>query len=110
MRQAAATDFTIDVPKVGTFTFGRRTMADELDIQVEYAKIIKGVIPTEWLKIMGGWLSDLRVMTVKAPADWDLDAMDPFDDETYTKLGQVHAAYIEQERSFRRSKSAASQG
>lgn len=84
------------------FHFAKRTMRDEIAIQVEYAKIIDGAEhPTAWLETMGGWLSALRVLTVRAPDGWDIDEMDPLDDETYLKLGRVHGALIEQERSFR---------
>lgn len=79
-------------------------MRDEISIQVEFARIIDGVEPTAWLQAVGGWLSALRVMTVRAPAGWDLDEMDPLDDETYAKLSLVYTTFVEKERSFRRSK------
>lgn len=106
-RKAQETDFTVDVEDVGTFTFGRRTMADEIRVQVEYARIIEGVEPTNWLQIVGGWLSALRVLTVRAPAGWDVDALDPLDDETYAKLGKVHGALTTQEATFRSGKKPA---
>lgn len=101
-RIAQPTDFTVQVDGVGSFAFGKRTMRDEIAIQVEYARIIDGVEPTAWLATVGGWLASLRVLTVRAPADWDVDDMDPLDPATYEKLGRVHEALKEQERSFRR--------
>lgn len=101
-RERKPSDFVIDVEGVGQFVFARRTMRDEIAIQVEYARILDGVTPTAWLNAVGGWLSALRVLTVKAPDGWDLDALDPFEDETYSRLGRVHAALVEKERSFRR--------
>lgn len=100
-RIAKETDFTVQVDGVGTFTFGRRTMRDEIAIQVEYARIIDGVEPTAWLQAVGGWLSVLRTMTVRAPDGWDLDAMDPLDDETYARISKVYEAFVEKERFFR---------
>lgn len=100
-RQAKETDYTVSVEGIGTFTFGRRAMRDEIAIQVEYARIIDGVAPTEWLALVGGWLSTLRVLTVRAPEGWDIDALDPSDPETYSKLLRVHDALTEKERSFR---------
>lgn len=101
-RKSQPTDYTVDVAGVGTFTFARRTMRDELAIQREYAAILDGVEPTAWLAAVGGWMSTLRVLTVRAPADWDIDGLDPTDNETYAKLGRVHEALLEKERSFRR--------
>lgn len=95
------TDFTVQVEGVGTFTFGRRTMGDEIKIQVEYARIIDGVVPTEWLQLVAGWISTLRVLTVRGPEGWDIDALDPLDAESYAKLRDVHSALVAKEQSFR---------
>jgi len=109
-RKPQESDFMVPVDGIGNFTFGRRTMADEIKIQVEFARIIDGVEPTAWLSTVGGWLSVLRVLTVRAPADWDIDGMDPTDDETYAKLARVYDALIEQERSFRRKPESVGEG
>ena len=101
-RKGHQTDFDVTVEGIGTFTFGRRKMADEIAIQVEYARIIDGVQPTEWLALVAGWVSSLKVMTVRAPAGWDINELDPLDDESYAKLAKVHAALAEKERSFRK--------
>lgn len=101
-RQPKDTDFVISVEDVGTFTFAKRTMRDEVAIQVEFARIIDGVEPTSWLQAVGGWLSTFKVLTVRAPADWDLETLDPLDPETYAKMNRVYDALTEKERSFRR--------
>lgn len=109
-RKPQDTDFVVPVEGIGNFTFGRRAMADEIKIQVEFARIIEGVEPTAWLNTVGGWLSVLRVLTVRAPADWDIEGMDPTDDETYAKLARVHGALIDKERSFRRKPEPTGEG
>jgi len=101
------TDFTVEVEGIGRFTFGRRTMADELAIQREFADILQGVEPTNWLSLVGEWLSVLRVLTVSVPAGWDTDEMDPLDDDTYARLNKVYKALRDQERSFRPGKAPA---
>ena len=101
MRTAHDTDFAVDVENIGTFIFGRRKMADEIRIQVEFARLTEGVTPTPWLELVAGWMSDLKILTVRAPDGWDVDEMDPLDDETYSKLLRVHAALREKENSFR---------
>lgn len=109
-RTPRETDFTVPVDGVGTFTFGRRTMRDEISIQVEFARLIDGVEPTAWLQAVCGWVSALRVLTVRAPEGWDLDGMDPLDDDTYARLSRVYDALIEKERSFRRDKKPSGEG
>lgn len=108
-RKAQESDFVVNVEGVGSFTFARRTMREEIAIQVEYARIIDGVEPTAWLAAVGGWQSVFRVLTVRAPADWDIDGMDPSDDDTYYNLSKVYEALLEKERSFRRKPAVASE-
>lgn len=96
-----ATDFQITVDDVGMFTFGRRTFADEFAIQRKFADLTGGGPTTEWLRLVGGWVSTLAVLTVKAPEGWDIDAMDPLDPDVYAQLNRVHDALLDREYSFR---------
>lgn len=100
-RNRAPTDFRVPVDGIGDFVFGKRTMKDEIAVQVEFARMINGVEPTAWLNAVCGWLSALKVLTVSAPEDWDLDTMDPLDEDTYAKLGKVFDALSQKEQSFR---------
>ncbi|MEY8688436.1 MAG: hypothetical protein AB9M53_00970 [Leptothrix sp. (in: b-proteobacteria)] len=103
MRNTSPTDFSIDVPGVGAFQFARRTLRDEMRIAAEYSRLTEGVsTPTDYLALVAGWLSVLTVLTVSAPDGWDLESMDPLDEETYAKLMQVHSALRDKEGSFRR--------
>lgn len=100
-REGAKTDFDVPVEGIGIFRFAKRTMRDEIKIQVEYARLIEGVTPTEWLALVCGWIASLRTLTVQAPDGWDIDEMDPLEDETYARLQKVHSALVAKERSFR---------
>lgn len=104
-RQPAATDFFVPVEGVGTFSFAKRMLRDELRIAAEYSRLTEGVeTPTDWLAIVAGWIAALKVLTVTAPEGWDIDVMDPLDQDTYDKLRKVHAALREKENSFRKGK------
>lgn len=109
-RQAQPTDFTIPVDGIGVFTFGKRTMRDEIAIQVAFARYIDGVEPTAWLQAVCGWLSSLSVLTVRAPDGWDLEELDPLDEDCYRRLKLVHDALAEKELSFRRKPGAVGEG
>lgn len=109
MRRPQPSDFIVDVEGVGSFTFAKRTMKDEIDIQVEYARLIQGVEPTEWLSRVGGWISTLKVLTVRAPDKWDLDDMDPLDEKVYEDMLLVYLALRAKEDSFRRKPGAGSE-
>lgn len=96
------TDFQISVDGIGTFTFGRRRMRDEMAIAAEFSRLTEGVeTPTPYLASVAGWVSTLKILTVEAPEGWDMDEMDPLDDDTYAKLVKVHTALRDKERSFR---------
>lgn len=107
-RTPAITDFFVDVPNIGTFSFAKRMLRDELRIGAEYSRLTEGVgTPSAWLEIVAGWISALTVLTVSAPAGWDIEQMDPLDQETYDKLRTVHQALRDKESSFRKKPSAA---
>lgn len=108
-RSPQATDFAVKVEGVGSFTFAKRTMRDEIAIQVEFARIIDGVEPTSWLQAVGGWMSTLKVLTVRAPEGWDLENLDPLENDTYAKLNRVYDALAEKERSFRSNQGSGSE-
>lgn len=108
-RRPQKTDFILNVEGIGSFTFAKRTMADEIKIQVEYARIIEGVEPTEWLSRVGGWISTLKVLTVRAPEGWDIDDMDPLDENVYENMALVYVALRAKEDSFRRKHGAGSE-
>lgn len=109
-RAPAATDFHVDVEGVGHFIFARRVMRDELRIASEYSRLTEGVeTPTPFLASVATWLSALKVLTVQAPHGWDLETLDPFDDESLDKVVLVFAALRAKEASFRRGPGKASQ-
>ncbi len=108
-RRATDTDYPVIIDGIGTFSFARRRMADEIKIQVEYARLIDGVEPTQWLSIVSTWIATFKVLTVKAPDDWDIDELDPFADDTYSKMKLVFDALTAKEQSFRQPNGKGSQ-
>lgn len=101
-RIPSPTDFQIPVDGIGTFTFARRRMRDEMAIAAEFSRLTEGVeTPTPYLASVAGWISTIKVLTVEAPEGWDMDSMDPLDEDTYAKLVKVHTALREKEASFR---------
>jgi hypothetical protein len=100
-REAKPTDFKVTVDGIGTFTFGRRKMSDQMAIHRQLSAIYGGVEPNEWLFRVGTWTATLNVMTVHAPDGWDIEEMDPLDDATYDKMRRVWEALREREETFR---------
>ena len=101
-RKLLATDFYVDVDKVGTFRFAKRNMRDEFSIAAEYSRLTEGVeTPTPWLAQMATMVSQLKVLSVTVPGNWDIDAMDPLDNESYNRIVKVYNALRIKEGSFR---------
>lgn len=106
-----AQEYSVEVPDIGTFFFARRTMRHEFRIQSEYSRLTEGVeTPTSNLEYIAGVFSALRVLTVKAPDGWSLDALDPLDGDDFEKVIRVHAALRAKEGSFRRPKTGGGAG
>lgn len=101
MRIESSSDFPVQVEGIGTFIFGYRKLQDELRIQVEYARITESVPATVWLFNLATYISALRVLLVKAPDGWDLDELDPLDEETFIQIERVFSALRAKEDSFR---------
>jgi hypothetical protein len=110
MHAASPTDFPVEVPGVGNFMFARRMMADHLKINVEYSRLTEGVEPTPWLDTIATCIAVIKTLAVRVPDDWDIDAMDPLEEETYNKLLKVHGALRAKEDSFRKKPQAPVQG
>ena len=108
MRIASSTDFPVIVDGIGTFIFGYRKLADELRIQVEYARITEAQPATVWLFNLATYISALRVLMVKAPDGWDLEALDPLDEESFVQIERVFSELREKEDSFRPKRRKAS--
>lgn len=87
----------IEIAGIGNFTFRRRVMRSEFQIGAEYSRLTEGVsTPSAWLDMFATAFSTLKVLTVEAPAGWNLEDMDPADNDTYRKImevfGQLRAA------------------
>lgn len=110
MRRPQNSDYFETVEGIGRFRFARRKLADELQIQRLFAEYAGGVEPTAWLTTLAEYLSTLKVLTVEAPEGWDMDDMDPLDNDTYTKISRVFVALREREERFRAGPAANGQG
>lgn len=109
-RAAASTDFVVEVDGIGRFVVARRQMADHLKVQVAYANLVEGVIPTPWLHELATHMATLQALVVRAPDGFDMDALDPLDEASFEKLRKVYRAIAEKEDSFRPRAKASEQG
>lgn len=107
----ATTDFVAPVDGVGTFTFAKKSFRDQVAIEVEYARLTEGVeTVTNFLYNIATAMATLTVLTVTAPDGWDINALDPEDDESYMKLMKVWGALRDKQSAFRKAAKPGSEG
>jgi hypothetical protein len=97
-----ADTYPITVESVGTFECRRRTLRVEIKIGAEFSRLTEGEekIPS-WLRELCEVVSTVKVLVAKGPDGFDVDAMDPQDEETFGKLMAVYSAITAAEARFR---------
>lgn len=101
MRAPSATDFSIPLPDVGEFIFGRRNMGDFIKIRSEYLKLIDSNENDDDQQFYVWIVSSYKILCVSCPEGWEnIDALDinRFGLESVVSLGRLLS---EKESSFR---------
>lgn len=94
--------FQIQIEGVGAFEFRHRRLRDEMRVAAEYSRLTEGVDnPPAWFDQLARMVATVKILTVKGPEGWDVDAMDPLDGETYATITKVYAALRDKEDFFR---------
>jgi hypothetical protein len=109
MRQPSDTDFYVEVPKVGTFRFARRTYGDKLRVRAEYLKLVKVMgDEDDDIRAQAAIIAAHKVLCVEAPAGWeDLEHLDMAAvPDAEGRVLDVYLALKSKEDSFRRPQGA----
>lgn len=94
--------YPVEVPGVGNFVFRRRVLRDQVGIEAEAIRILGGPTEDKGLQSTALALATLAALTVTAPDEWDLDNVDPLDDEAVARVFQVYGRLRQAEDDFRR--------
>lgn len=93
--------YELTVEGEGDFTFRRRTMRDELRIAAEMSRLTEGLDVGTAFANSAYVFAVLSVLTVRAPAGWDIMDLDPLDPDSFPRIARVYEAMREKEESFR---------
>lgn len=93
--------YEVSVPDVGAFTFRKRQIKDQLRIEAEAVRTLGGPTEDGELRSIALTLATLQVLTVTAPAGWDLEALDPLEKADMDRLYAVHRELRAAEDRFR---------
>lgn len=94
--------FPLSVEGIGDFVFRKRRMPDQIKIEADARRMTDGPIDDVDLHQVCISYQTLKHLTVEAPADWDLENLDPLDPEDVNKMWKVWGALREQEEKFRK--------
>lgn len=105
LRPVGNGDFSVVLPDLGAFVFGRRQQRDTYLIRGEYNRLTGGGNYADDGRI-NDWLAfahaTILVLMVGCPDSFSLDKLDPLlDDECDAKIMKIFSALREKELSFR---------
>lgn len=91
MREASATDFFVELPGVGQFRYGRRTVGDRLAIRRDYLRYTQEFGDDDPdLSLYAALIATHEVLCVEAPEGWEnLALVDANDLDTVFALGAL---------------------
>jgi hypothetical protein len=108
MRTESPSDLVVPVEGVGEFRFAQKNLRIQMEIEAEYCRLTEGIdLVTTYFGNLASAMAELRVLLVKGPDAWDLDAMDPEESDTYAKIFKVWGALRDKQQSFRKRSTTA---
>ena len=108
-RTAHATDFFVEVDKIGRLSFARRTIGDQFKIRSRYNAATEGHYDADGNMADISALAYVTIQTLLV-SGFDIESIDPLmDDDFDVKLMSIWRALREKELSFRPSKNVVSQ-
>lgn len=91
----------VTVPEVGEFVFRRRTLDTQIKLQADAVRLTGGEIESTSLTGFAMAIATLRALTVRAPDGWNLDEVDPLDEEAMSAVLKVFGSLRAAEETFR---------
>lgn len=95
--------YVIDLDGVGQFEVLRVTQRQRLRVMTEQARLTEGLdeLPESLLE-EASITAAVKALVVKAPDGWDVDLIDPLDEDgSYSAMKRLYAAISEREQRFR---------
>lgn len=95
--------FPLSVEGVGDFVFRKRRIPDQVRIEAAARRMTDGPVDDIDLQNVCLAYQTLIALTVQAPADWNLEDVDPLDRDATDRMWKVWGALREQEETFRKA-------
>ena len=98
--------YPVSVEGIGDFVFRKRTLQDQITIQANASRRLRGPVDDPELRSFVHALETLLCLTVQAPEGWAPEALDPLEPGETEQLWQVHEALRDAEEKFRKGSGA----
>ena len=97
---------TVDVEGVGQFEFSHRTLTLQVGVEAILNRMLGGPVSDDRLLYVARAISTVKKLAIKCPDDFDLDTIDPIDEDEVNGVLKVYGGLLEAEATFRRSPTA----
>ena len=94
----------VEVDGVGSFLFRHRTLKLQIAIEAGMERVTLGPVQGAGLRLFAAAIATLETLTVEGPDGWDLDEIDPLDDEEFAKVEKVFGRLRDVEETFRKER------
>lgn len=102
--------FAVDVDGIGRFIFARRNMRREFAILSIHSDLTGATgNPSPLLDDFATAFATIKGLLVQGPDGWDIEALDPLGDDTWTHISRIHGALRAREVEFRQGPNPAVQ-
>lgn len=112
MRAASQSDFKVEVPGIGDFTFARRTIQDSYRIKGNYNALTNGNYDVDGNinDIYAFGFVTIQSLIVSQPAGFDIGKLDPLEDEDFNeKVFAIFKELRDREGTFRKKPNTVSE-
>lgn len=102
--------FPVDVEGIGRFMFAKRTIRREFAILSIHSDLVGGTAtPSPMLDDFASAFATIKGLLVQGPDGWDIESLDPLDDDTWTQISRIQGALRAREVAFRQGPNPAVQ-
>lgn len=93
---------TVDVDGVGQFEFHHRTLTLQVGVEAILNRMLDGPVSDEKLLYVARAISTVKKLAIKWPEGFDLEAIDPIDENEVGSVLKAYGGLLEAEANFRR--------
>lgn len=96
----------VDVEGVGQFEFQHRTLTLQVGVEAIMNRMLDGPVSDERLLYVARAIATIKKLAIKVPEGFDLEAIDPIDENEVEGVLKAYGGLLDAEATFRRPATA----